>query len=559
MATATLSAEEIDALEPYYFGLTWKHKAGCFGRLEDHPGCEWELPELTLGWQIVAWCTKYLNGLDGGHWTFTPEQLRWILWWYAVDQDGEFVYRTGVFQRLKGHGKDPLAAVMCLIEFVGPSRFSHFDAEGVPVGKANRRSWVQIAAVSRDQTKNTMTLFPSLMSDLLIQTYGIKAGAEIIRAHRGRCRIEAVTSNYRSLEGGRSSFVIMNETHHWVRGNSGDKMYETIDGNATKMNCRYLAITNAYLPGEDSVAEKMRFAWELIQEGRAEDIGFLYDSIEAHEKTPLTPDALRIVIPKIRGDATWLRVDAIIKSVQNTSITAARSRRMWLNMIVADEEALYGPDQLRAIVRDGATLTPGDEIVLGFDGGRYEDSTALVAIRLKDRVSFLLGLWEQPHTWDTEKRGRWQVDAQAVDSTVRSTFSKFKVKAFFADVNLWESYITDWTNDLGSGLAVKARQDAAIAFDMRNRQQETTRAHERLISSIVEGKVFFDGDLSLRRHTMNARRFVNNFGQYFRKESQDSNRRIDAYAAWMLAHEALHRCLTNPKQERTGSGDGWFL
>lgn len=228
-------------------------------------------------------------------------------------------------------------------------------------------------------------------------------------------------------------------------------------------------------------------------------------------------------------------------------------------MIVADEEALYGPDQLRAIVRDGATLTPGDEIVLGFDGGRYEDSTALVAIRLKDRVSFLLGLWEQPHTWDTEKRGRWQVDAQAVDSTVRSTFSKFKVKAFFADVNLWESYITDWTNDLGSGLAVKARQDAAIAFDMRNRQQETTRAHERLISSIVEGKVFFDGDLSLRRHTMNARRFVNNFGQYFRKESQDSNRRIDAYAAWMLAHEALHRCLTNPKQERTGSGDGWFL
>lgn len=548
-APAAMSAEQVEALEPYYHGPTWQR--GPLGTFVS--------PERTVGWQVIFWCEQYLNGLDGGRWQFTPEQERFLLWWYATDTAGEFVYRTGVLQRLKGWGKDPLAAVMCLVEFVGPSQFSHFDADGQPVGKAHRRSWVQVAAVSRDQTRNTMTLFPSLMSDKLIETYGIKPGAELIRAHRGRCRIEAVTSNYRSLEGGRSTFVILNETHHWIRGNNGDKMYETVDGNATKMNCRYLAITNAYLPGEDSVAEKMRFAWERIQEGLADDVGFLYDSIEAHEKTPLTPEALRIVIPKIRGDATWLRVDAIIKSIQNISIAVARSRRMWLNQIVADEEALYGPDQLKAITRDSATLTPGDEIVLGFDGGRYEDSTALVAIRIKDRTSFLIGLWEQPHTWNEELRGRWQVDTEAVDSTVRSTLAKFKVKAFFADVNLWESYVTDWTKDYGAGLVVKARSDNAIAFDMRNRVQETTRAHERLVSSIVEGKVFFDGDLSLRRHTMNARRSTNNFGQYFRKESQDSNRKIDAYAAWMLAHEALHRYLTNPKQGNSGSGDGWFL
>ncbi|MFI7598300.1 hypothetical protein [Actinoplanes sp. NPDC049681] len=45
----------------------------------------------------------------------------------------------------------------------------------------------------------------------------------------------------------------------------------------------------------------MREAWEKIREGRAGDVGFLYDSIEAHPRTPLTPAALRIVIPKIRG------------------------------------------------------------------------------------------------------------------------------------------------------------------------------------------------------------------------------------------------------------------
>ncbi|XES01291.1 hypothetical protein HEP87_63070 [Streptomyces sp. S1D4-11] len=35
-------------------------------------------------------------------------------------------------------------------------------------------------------------------------------------------------------EGGRITFTVLNETHHWVSGNSGDRMYETIDGNATK-------------------------------------------------------------------------------------------------------------------------------------------------------------------------------------------------------------------------------------------------------------------------------------------------------------------------------------
>ena len=57
---------------------------------------------------------------------------------------------------------------------------------------------------------------------------------ELIRAHRGRCRLEAVTSSYRALEGGRSTFVILNETHHWLSNNEGHAMLAVIDRNATK-------------------------------------------------------------------------------------------------------------------------------------------------------------------------------------------------------------------------------------------------------------------------------------------------------------------------------------
>src|SRR5690606_23646792 len=126
---------------------------------------------------------------------------------------------------------------------------------GVPHGN----SLVQIAAVSQEQTSNTGDMFPVLMSDHMIKTFGIKTGIEMTRAHNGRCKLQLITSNYRALEGKRSTFVVLNETHHWVKGNGGKKMYETIDGNTTKMDGRYLSITNAFLPGEESVAEDQRF------------------------------------------------------------------------------------------------------------------------------------------------------------------------------------------------------------------------------------------------------------------------------------------------------------
>ncbi|WP_329793871.1 hypothetical protein V1227_18880 [Lentzea sp. DG1S-22] len=547
MATTPLTAEEIDALEPSFLGPTWMR----------NPLGAWELPQFTLGWQIAGWCAEYLRAEDGGPWKFTPEQLRFVLWWYAVDKNGRFIYRKGVLQRMKGWGKDPLLAVLCLVELVGPSRFSHWDPKtSEPVGVPHPQAWVQVTAVNQSQTTNTMALIPSLMSDRFKQVYRIKDGAELIRANGGKARLEAVTSSYRAIEGKRTTFVLLNETHHWIAGNNGHKMYETIDGNATKKDSRYLAITNAYLPGENSVAEKMRASFEQILEGRAAKISYLYDSIEAHPKTPLTPEALRIVIPKIRGDAVWLNVDAIIESVLDLTISASRSRRMWLNQIVAEEDALYGPAEWKACERDDLVLRPGDEIVLGFDGGKTDDATALVAIRVADMAAFVIDLWEKP---DGPQGENWEVNRELVDSRVHETFQLYDVKAFYADVALWESYITDWAAAYGEGLAVKAPGTNAIAWDMRGSLQRSTLAHERLMRSILDAKLVHNGDLALKRHALNARRRTNNYGLSFGKESADSPRKVDLYAALMLAHEALYDLRTRGKKTKKRTGRGYFM
>lgn len=90
-----MTAEEIEELEHIFLGPTWSRN--------ENGG--WILPERTLGWEIAAWCAQYLNGMEPGTpWKFTLEQLRFILWWYAIDETGRFVYRTGVLQRMKGWG-----------------------------------------------------------------------------------------------------------------------------------------------------------------------------------------------------------------------------------------------------------------------------------------------------------------------------------------------------------------------------------------------------------------------------------------------------------------------
>jgi hypothetical protein len=544
---AALTPEEIEQLPPTFLGPTWQ---------KDSLGA-WVLPKRTLGWQIAGWAAEYLQAETGGPWKFTMEQLRFVLHWYAVDDNGRFINRKGVLQRMKGWGKDPLLAVLCLVELVGPSRFSHWDEAGEPVGVPHPRAWVQVTAVNQSQTTNTMALIPSLMTDHFKAKYNVKDGAVLIRALGGKVRLEAVTSSYRALEGKRTTFTLLNETHHWVSGNNGHKMYETIDGNATKQDSRYLAITNAYLPGEDSVAERMRESFNKILEGRMADIGFMYDSIEAHPKTPLTAVALRIVIPKIRGDAVWLNVDSIIQSVMDATIAPSRSRRMWLNQIVAEEDAIYGPAEWDGLVDDSKMLKPGDEIVLGFDGGKSSDATALIALRVRDMCAFVLGVWEKP---DGPKGEDWTVPRADVDSEVHEAFRLFDVRAFFADVALWESYIADWSETYGAGLAVSSPSGKdAIGWDMRGSQKGVTMAHERLMRSIFDAKLAHDGDLTLRRHVLNARRRTNNYGISFGKESKDSPRKIDAYAALMLAHEALYELRTRGKKVRKRSGRGYFL
>lgn len=506
--------------------------------------------EDTLAEQILEWQLTYLrqpDGPDAGEpWRMTSEQLRFVTWWYAVDHLGRFVYRRAAFRRMKGHGKDPLAAALAATEFVGPCRYGGRDAAGRPVAIPHSAPWVQVAAVSMDQTRNTMTLFPGMFSDDAIDDYGIDIGRTILYS-RGGGRIESVTSSPRALEGGRPSMVIMNETHHWLANNEGVEMARAIARNLAKSrdgSARSLAITNAHNPGEGSVAEADWEAWDAIATGRSKATGYLYDSLEAPPGTVLSDrESLRAGLIAARGDSTWLDVDRLIEEIYDPSTPASMSRRYYLNQLTASEDAWIAPHEWNACATT-ETLQPGDIVTLGFDGAVRDDSTALVAVRVSDGHVSLLGCWERPDVAPED----WEVDREAVDATVAASFDRYTVVGFYADPPHWMDACDRWTREYGEGLKVKASNTKPIEW-WTNRLRSMIDALARFHSAVVEKRITHDGSAVLTRHVLNARRRLGRSGLSISKEHPGSPRKIDAAIAATLAYEARAAAIS------TGAGE----
>ena len=525
--------------------------------------CPPGLPRHTLAWQAFGWTTRYLQQPDGpdagGVLSFTNEQARFLAWWYAIDETGRFLFRNGMFRRMKGHGKDPLGAAICAIEFVGPCRFSRWGDDGEPIAVAHPSAWVQLAAVAKEQTRTTLTLFPTMFSDRAKAEYEIDLGKEIIYALGGSRRIEAVTSSPLALEGPRATFVLKNETHHWISSNEGHEMSKVIARNAAKGRdgaARVLAISNAHEPGEDSDAERDWDAFQAIAAGTTRAGGFLYDSLEAPPGTELDDaESLRAGLLAARGDSDWLDVDRLMGEIWDPRTDPSDARRYYLNQIVAAEDAWIAPHQWDLCAAAKVVLAGADEITLGFDGSKTDDHTALVGCRVSDGHLFTIGLWD-PAAYPPAK----EIPTADVDAAVIKAMSSHTVVGFFSDVAEWESYVDKWEAAWGELMYAKSAAKRAIAWDMRGRPKELTAAVEATHNAIVERALTHEGSRRASQYVYNARRRPNQYGVTFGKESRESPRKVDWLAAAVLARMARQAYLLLPpnKRRRTKTGKATF-
>lgn len=538
---AAIAPEAIDwdlqkalaAYPPTAIGPTWV--------MDDETGM-WMLPKYTLGWAILEWAADWLTSPDGSGdpFIFTAEQARFILWYYAIDEHGEWLNTHGVLQRLKGWGKDPLGAALCIIELAGPCRFDGWNKDGTPRVKQHPAPYVQLGAVSLEQTENTRDLFQLIIPERTRRQYGLNVQTEIIYA-KGRGKLKCIASNARSSEGGRVSFFLANEIHHWTPSNGGKAFFDTLLFNLEKVGGRFLAITNAYQPGENSVLESIREDQQRVWDGMIEKNGWMYDSLEGHPAAPLDVAVAPFILEILMGDSHWLKekIPRIVQGLTSSSIPPSRQRRMWYNQVVSTEESVFSIAELDACVDRTMTgtladLQPGDRITLGFDGSRTDDATALVAFRLSDKCLIPIQIWERP-----AEAEEWTVDTEDVDSMVGFCFATYDVVAMYADMKDWESYIAQWSEQYRERLLIKASTKNSIGFDMRGNKLAIQNINETMIGMVRDAQIKLNGSGRLKTHFLNAeRRWGGGYLTFGKKGGRESKRKIDALIASTLALKA---------------------
>jgi hypothetical protein len=515
--------------EPVRIGPTWQWDDG------------WVLPKATLGWRILAWCGVWLRDKHGKPWQFTAEQTRFILWYFAVNDDGSWFAHSAVLQRLKGWGKDPLAACLSVAALFAEVSFDHWDGD-VPVGREEPNAWVQLVAVSQEQTQNTMKLFPSLISPEARRYYRIQVGKLNVWGLGDTRHIQSVTNNPLAIEGKRPTLVLRNETQNWLSSNSGHEMAGAIEGNVAKSEgaaARMLDICNAYRPGQDSVAQRAREGWEKTQgeHAQAEEFGLMYDSLEAPPEAPLTVDTAPSVVEAIRGDSIWLSVPRIVASILNQANPASESRRKWYNQVTAAEDALVDPLDVKQCPTT-ERLVEGDEVVMFGDGSKSDDATGLLLVRITDGLA-------QVHHVQQPKKGEI-VNREAVDLAVAKAFATYKVVAFWfdpshakdddadeGDTRFWwplcDTWMTRYASRLKYWSVSTGDRRHAVAWDMTSpaRQAMFVPHVEQLAADITTHVFRFAESARLQEHLINAKSAPGKYGISMRKEHRESRKKID--------------------------------
>lgn len=92
---------------------------------------------------------------------------------------------------------------------------------------------------------------------------------------------------------------------------------------------------------------------------------------------------------------------------------------------------------------------------------------------------------------------------------------------------------------------------------MRGNAHALTMSHEAMIREIKDGRLTHNGDRTLRRHALNVRGRENKYGLSYGKESRESPKKIDGYAALHLAFTALTQ-LSESGKNQDHSGGAFF-
>lgn len=502
----------------------------------------------TLGPQVCDFIESYLvfgpGDLRGQPAVIDAEKRALIYRMYEVfprdhAQAGRRRFKRAAVSWRKGTAKTEFAAWLAAVELhpYGPVRCDGWDAQGQPVGVGVNDPYIPLIAYTEEQSDElafsallTILQYSSLADDFDI-------GLERIMRVGGDGKAVSLASSPDARDGARTTFQVFDETHR-MNTPRLKAAHRTMLANIPK---RFLAdawsleITTAPAPGEGSIAEDTMDYARQIASGAIKDSRLFFFHRQASDDHDLTtPEGLRAAVIEASGPAAaWSDIDGIVEQWQDPTSDHSYLERVWLNRLVRSSERAFDIERWRELEKPDYRPAPGAVIVLGFDGARWHDATALIGTEVATGFQWLQGLWEKPETI-----AEWEVPADEVDAAVAAAFETWDVWRMYCDPPYWETQVAEWAGRYG---------DKRVLEWWTNRPKTMAFAIKQFVTAIAAGDLSHDGSQAYRRHIGNAvRRHLNlrdEQGQplwTIYKERPDSPFKIDAAVAGVLSWEA--RC-----------------
>ena len=517
-----------------------------------------EPPILTLGWSAVAWIEHYLvhgpGDVQGQRVELDDEFAAFTLKAYRLKPDGSRSIRRAFLSRAKGRSKSGFAAMLACFEALGPARFDHFAGPegelsswgyryqpGEPVGRPLTYVEILCVATEESQAGNTYDaivymLHPDTCAAALLADYGkIDAGLSRVVLPGKRGTVEPSTSSDSSKDGGKSTFIVADETHLWVMARLR-RLHGIMTRNLLKRKVAsgwMLETSTMYAPGEQSVAEGTHAYAQSISEGRVRDRSLLFDHRQARESWNLERrgDRVKALQESYGPAAAWMDLEAIADSFTDPQVKEAEFRRYWLNQPVTTSGSWlpFGAWDARVVERE---IPDGADVVLALDGSFNADTTGIVAVELCDVPHVaVVAAWERP----IDAPADWRVPIAEVEETARAAALRWRVRELTADPYRWQRSLESLEAD---GLPVTEFPQSA---------QRMTPATRAFYSAVVDGELTQSGDPMLARHIGNAVLKDDTRGVRIVKESKLSVRRIDLAVCAVMALARAQALMSEPE------------
>jgi hypothetical protein len=491
-------------------------------------------PFVPLGWQ--EWClANFYRVKPTARWVPSNPILA-----------PAFHYRRSQVILPQKAGKGPYTASHVCVEAVGPALFAGwaeggevYDCRdhgcgcgwvyeyepGEPMGMPWPTPLIQITAFSEEQTDNVYGALKPMIDAGPLSELIPKTGEEFIRLPGGG-RIDTVTSSAQSRLGQRVTFVPQDETGIWTEGNKMLKVAETQRRGLAGMGGRAEETTNAYDPGENSVAQR-------TAESTSKDLFRYHPQAPAHLSYRNARERRQIhrhvYADSLREYGGHIDLDSIeAEALELLATDPGQAERFFGNRCKSGTGSW---------LRDGVwgtrtaprTVPAGTKVCLGFDGSDTGDWTGFRAETL-DGYQFTptYGPDRLPAVWNPALFGD-EIPRGEVYAALDEIMSTYRVVRAYCDVREWKTDIEAWQLQYGDRRVVKWETNRIVQM------------HASLKRFVADLPLIITHDdcPHTRLHIGNARRVAKPADRYVLGKPT-MHQHIDMAMCSVLAHEA--RC-----------------